>query len=125
MTGAVWNKKSIKTIILILRRALIIAAFFLLTLLFLKNLDAVTDTYSGRRGLSFGKTIFRKKAPTTPLALSLAHYTMGIIYDNERATEKAIREYEAVLRSDPDISYVHTRLAADLFLLKKDRKSVV
>jgi len=66
--------------------------------------EAVTDT-SARRD-AFSK--------------SLAHFTMGIIYDNEARPEAAIAEYKKVLAVEPDTSYVHTRIAADYLLTKRE-----
>ena len=88
------------------------------------NLDAVMDIYSRNRTFSVGERSAREKRPSTQLARSLAHYTMGIIYDNEGSLENAIREYETVLKQDPNIGYVHTRLAVDYFMVKKIDKAL-
>ncbi|MBU0604692.1 MAG: hypothetical protein KKH77_00185, partial [Candidatus Omnitrophica bacterium] len=50
----------------------------------IKDLNAVADIYSRSRSFSgvAGRAVYAKR-PSTPLARSLAHYTMGIIYDNE------------------------------------------
>jgi len=85
---------------------------------------AITDVYAGGRGFSAGKSLAGKPRASDKLSRSIAHYTMGIIYDNESNPREAIREYEAVLRIDPGISYAHTRLAADHFLLKNTDKAL-
>lgn len=61
---------------------------------------------------------------SSPLSSSLAHYTMGIIYDNEEKFTDAIREYREALSLEPEISYVHTRLAVDYILTNKDKEAL-
>ena len=107
----------------LLRKTLFFLTIGLLALLVVRNLGAVTDIYSGRRGLRFGEVLFAKARPSTPLARSLAHYTMGIIYDNELRGEEAIRRYEAALGYTPDVAYIRTRLAVDYFLTKRIDKA--
>ena len=51
-----------------------------------------------------------KPQPTTPFSRSIAHYTMGIIYDNESKTDEAIREYEAALVLNPGYPVVQDAL---------------
>ncbi|MCM8791195.1 MAG: tetratricopeptide repeat protein [Candidatus Omnitrophica bacterium] len=105
-------------------RFLSILASVFLTLLVLKNLDAVTDIYSGRIGPAERRGLAQTKRSTTPLAKSIAHYTMGIIYDNELRAEDAIKQYEAAIKIEPDVSYLHTRLAVDYFLTKDVEKAL-
>ncbi|MFH1190147.1 MAG: tetratricopeptide repeat protein [Candidatus Omnitrophota bacterium] len=89
----------------------------------INDLDAVIDIYSRNRSSSGASLRVNNERSSTSLARSLAHYTMGIIYDNEARADKAAKEYEAAIRLDPDISYVHTRLAADHFILKDVEKA--
>jgi tetratricopeptide (TPR) repeat protein len=46
---------------------------------------------------------------------ALAHYNLGVIYDDEGKIEVAIREYKAAIRSAPDFAPAHVNLAVDLY----------
>ena len=101
-----------------MRKILIPPAIFVAALTFIiMNSDALMDT-SARGGRVFAvREIYVESArPSSALSKSLAHYTMGIIYDNEEKFTDAIREYREALSLEPNISYVHTRLAVDYIL---------
>lgn len=89
------------------------------------NVDAVIDIFSrGHARTAEGFRRWDAREPSTPLSRSLAHYTMGIIYDNEGRFEDAARQYEKALEIEPDISYIHTRLAADYLFTKREIKAI-
>ena len=81
------------------------------------TLEAARDTLSkGTRSLwdvKIGKT-----KPSDTFSKALAHYTIGVIYDNEGKVAEALAEYKKALELDPKISYLHTRLGVDCFLTK-------
>ncbi len=85
---------------------------------------AVMDI-SARGRISSAREIYIDRArPSGALSRSLAHYTMGIIYDNEKKYESAIREFREAESSEPDISYLHTRLAIDYILTNKEKEAL-
>ena len=65
-----------------------------------------------------------KTRPSDTFSKALAHYTIGVIYDNEGKTRQAREEYKKALELDPKISYLHTRLGVDYFLGKKTDQAV-
>jgi tetratricopeptide (TPR) repeat protein len=73
---------------------------------------------------SFGGRFAAKPAASSPFSKALAHYTMGIIYDNDGRFEDAIGEYKKAISFDPGVSYVHTRLAVGYFLTKKEKEAL-
>ncbi|MCX5666466.1 MAG: tetratricopeptide repeat protein [Candidatus Omnitrophica bacterium] len=75
--------------------------------------------------MSSGDFRYEKKrsSPDAP-SKALAHYTMGIIYDNEGRSGEAMREYKAALALEPKVSYLHSRLGVDFFLAKDIDKAV-
>ncbi|HET7101478.1 MAG TPA: tetratricopeptide repeat protein [Terriglobia bacterium] len=44
-----------------------------------------------------------------------AHLQLGIIYDHEKLTRRAIREYQSAVRLNPTLASAHYRLAQDYF----------
>ena len=82
------------------------------------------DIYSGRKAFSIGEAFARKIRRSDSFSRSIAHYTMGIIYDNASRPADAIREYEAAVKTDPGVSYFHTRLAADHFMQKSHDRAL-
>ena len=103
---------------------LILAAFAALVILSPGSSDAARDRFVEKRAFFSEGSIIEKARTSMPLARSLAHYTMGIIYDNELKTKEALAEYKKALEIAPEISYIHTRLAAD-YLLTKDNKNAL
>ena len=100
-----------------MRKILIPLAVSVAALMFLiTNSDAVIDISARGRSLFVREIYVESARPSSALSKSLAHYTMGIIYDNEEKFTDAIREYREALSLEPKISYVHTRLAVDYIL---------
>lgn len=54
-----------------------------------------------------------KSAVQLDPSLALAHFQLGLVYDQERSTGRAIQEYRAAERIDPNFTGVHYRLAQD------------
>ncbi|MFH0764766.1 MAG: tetratricopeptide repeat protein [Candidatus Omnitrophota bacterium] len=81
---------------------------------------ASPDTSARGRDLSRKGCLVSRGTGASAYSKSLAHYTMGIIYDNENRPEDAIREYNEALRLGPDVSYIRTRLGVDYLLTKKE-----
>lgn len=106
------------------RKILLLSLCLLTILVAFRDSGAVMDIYSRRGAFSIGEALKRKFRGSDPFSRSIAHYTMGIIYDNESRVPEAIREYEAALKTDPGVSYIHTRLAADYLFLKKPDKAL-
>ena len=106
------------------RRAFIYLFFLITLLVALKDSGAVMDIYSGRKAFSIVEAFARKIRRSDSFSRSIAHYTMGIIYDNASRPADAIREYEAAVKTDPGVSYFHTRLAADHFLQKSHDRAL-
>jgi len=97
---------------------------FIYTLVFLSlavcppsALEAARDTLS-KGTISLWDVKVEKKKSSDSFSKALAHYTMGIIYDNEGKLQNALDEYKAALALDPKISYLHTRIGVDYFLSK-------
>jgi len=86
--------------------------------------DAVIDTSARGRDLSRKGYLLRHEGPASAYSKSLAHYTMGIIYDNEDRREDAIREYVEALRLGPDASCIHARLGVDYLLTKREVRAL-
>ena len=107
-----------------MKKALIfITAFLIVGARPASKLEAARDT------LSKGKTSLwdvkiEKKRQSDSFSKALAHYTMGIIYDNEGKLESAIAEYKSAIAVDPKVSYLHSRLGVDYFLSKNTDKAV-
>ena len=97
------------------------AAFSALTV---ASIEAVIDVYARGRVLSAQGMRQESARPSSALSVSLAHYTMGIIYDNEGKFGEAIREYRRALALEPNVSYVHTRLAVDYILTNKNKEAL-
>lgn len=57
-------------------------------------------------------------------SIALAHFIMGMIYDNYGRTPKAITEYEFALKVKDDVSDVYVRLSTDYLLLGKVEESI-
>ena len=74
--------------------------------------SAVDDSPRSRRFPFFISEV----APTTAESSSLAHYAMGVIYDNDGRIDAAIEEYKEALKHDNDSDAIHTRLGADYLL---------
>ena len=87
-------------------------------LCFLNSSEAARDISSKGEVSSGDFRIEKKRGAPDASSKALAHYTMGIIYDNENRTDEAIREYTAALALEPNISYLHSRLGVDFFLAK-------
>jgi len=55
---------------------------------------------------------------------ALAHYTMGIIYDNKGKTDFAIREYRKSLKYNPHSALTRLKLGVDYLVLGKEKRAV-
>ena len=55
---------------------------------------------------------------------ALAHYTMGIIYDNKGQPNLAVSEYRESLRHDPHSTLARLRLGVDYLALEEEKKAV-
>ena len=55
---------------------------------------------------------------------ALAHYTMGIIYDNSGKASLASREYKKALEINPASSLVRLRLGVDYLVLGENDKAI-
>jgi tetratricopeptide (TPR) repeat protein len=85
---------------------------------------AVIDISARGRILSVRGINVESVRTSSTLSKSLAHYTMGIICDNEGNFKEAISEYRQAISLEPNISYVHTRLAVD-YILTEDTKAAL
>jgi tetratricopeptide (TPR) repeat protein len=52
-----------------------------------------------------------KRALRSDPALADAHFQLGILYEDRKQPENAIREYQAALRTQPGLKTAHYRLA--------------
>ena len=75
------------------------------------------------RGQAF-PVILKKTAPTTAESSAVAHYAMGVIYDNDGKINEAIKEYKEALRYDKRSGAAHARIGAD-YLLQNDIKNAI
>ena len=66
----------------------------------------------------------KKKIKRRALSKALAHYTMGVLYDNERDYKSAIEEYKKALRYDSKNAVLHIRIGMDYLLLDQDAKAI-
>ena len=55
--------------------------------------------------------------------LSYAHYSLGIIYDEEGDFKKAIKQYERALKYEPNSSAILTALGKDYFRIEKFKEA--
>ena len=87
-----------------------------------KGLFKKDEPYSGRglKKSAYAMTSADKKKRSK----ALAHYTMGIIYDNEGKTGLAIREYKKTLKYNPNSTIARLRLGAAYLISGKDKKAV-
>ena len=56
----------------------------------------------------------RKKDTPTLSSKAYAHYSTGMIYDNEGKTSEAIEEYQKAIQLDPNAAPLYYRLGASL-----------
>jgi len=54
---------------------------------------------------------------------ALAHYAMGVIYDNRGKADLALREYKKSLKANPQSAPARLRLAVDYLILGEDEKA--
>ena len=66
----------------------------------------------------FLKIVERKKTPSIS-SKAYAHYSMGMIYDNEGNPSRAVEEYLKAIESDPEAASVYYRLGASYVKIGK------
>jgi len=100
------------------------AIFSILLSVAFNDLNAIIDISARSDSFSLKREFVRRAPSSKALAKSLAHYTMGIIYDNEGKQKEAVREYRESIKAEPNVSYIHTRLAVDYLILKEDENAL-
>ena len=55
---------------------------------------------------------------------AVAHYTMGIIYDNKGEVSLAIEEYKKSLKINPQSGFARLRLGVDYLILGDAKKAI-
>ena len=58
------------------------------------------------------------------LSKALAHYAMGVLFDNQNRVADAIEEYKKALKLDPDAIVIHVRLGSDYLLIGKTEEAI-
>ncbi|MBU3912391.1 MAG: tetratricopeptide repeat protein, partial [Candidatus Omnitrophica bacterium] len=66
----------------------------------------------------------RKKAPSSLSPKAYAHYSMGMIYDNEGSTDQAVEEYCKAIEFDPYAAQAYYRLGSEYLKLGKVDEAV-
>lgn len=99
-----------------------IAAAIIIIASFVKNFCCVAVDQPPHRKLF--PMITSRVAPTTAESSALAHYAMGMIYDNEGNINKALSEYKKALTYDDTSSFIHTRIGAAYLLKNKPEEAI-
>jgi Tfp pilus assembly protein PilF len=70
------------------------------------------------------ETVVSQQTKNRYFSKSLAHYIVGLVYDNENQRSRAITEYRKALKYDKDSALIRLRIGTDLIVMGDNKRAI-